>query len=1034
MPVIESFGLRIEKETSHTLTPSWQGARETISLYHFRLATGPGSTFDQSREGSLLEAAVVSILRGEAEIDGFNRLVLSAGLPLSDIVMVRAIAKYLRQAAAPFSQSLIEEALARQPALVSLLARLYHVRLSPAFKGALEERVTEEEGLNEQIEAALAAVPSLDDDRIIRRYRNVIQSILRTNAFQTIDGKPKPNLAFKIDSHRIDDLPLPRPLVEIFVYAPEIEGVHLRFGRVARGGLRWSDRREDFRTEVLSLVKAQQVKNTVIVPVGSKGGFFPKRLPPASAGRDAYQAAGVSAYKTFIRSLLDVTDNLDVNGKILPPKDVIRRDGDDPYLVVAADKGTATFSDIANGISLDYGFWLGDAFASGGSVGYDHKKMGITAKGAWEAVKRHFRELGRDIQTTPFTVAGVGDMSGDVFGNGMLLSRQTRLVAAFDHRDIFLDPNPVPAISFEERQRLFNLPRSSWADYDKSRISAGGGVYSRSLKRIPISPEVAAALSTDAKELEPAALMQAILRAPVDLLWFGGIGTFVKAQHETHAQAGDRGNDALRVDAVSLRARVIGEGANLGLTQAGRIEYARHVGRLNTDAIDNSAGVDTSDHEVNLKILMNAAIAQGNLQRSDRDALLARLTDEVGGLVLRDNYLQTQALSVAELTARDDIEAHGRMMRALEKTGRLNRAVEGLPSDETIKALQARGEGLTRPELAVLLAYAKLELFDELNASDLPDDPCVQSALTDYFPVEIGQRFPQAIKAHRLRREIIGTVLTNGLINLCGPAFMQRMREASGAAAPAIMRAAVIARGVFGIDGLVRRIEALDGKIEAQNQISMLSDLVRQVQRQTLWFLRYAPAGSITKTIETNRSAVDALRGTFAGLVSPAEAREIESRIAHLHGAGVPMDIAEDSAALPAMAAVPDIARLAGTLGAELDFVAGGFFSAGRLIGADRLRLTADRLRPPEHWDRLAVRRLADDLLGFQRTVTARALKGASGKTRADGMATITAWGQTHREPLERLETLLAELDKLGSMNVARLTLAVGQMRDLVTE
>ena len=563
----------------------------------------------------MFEDAFIKVWRGEAESDGFNRLVLAAGMNMADVIFLRVVAKYLRQAAFPFSQSLLEDALTRQPALSVLLARLFHVRLDTKGWTSISARDSEEESLNEAIESALASVPSLDDDRIIRRYRNTIQSMLRTNAFQAdANGRPKTALAFKIDSHKIDDLPLPRPMVEIFVYSPEVEGVHLRFGRVARGGLRWSDRREDFRTEVLGLVKAQQVTNSVIVPVGSKGGFFPKRLPPISDGRDAFQAAGVAAYKTFIRCLLDVTDNLDAAGAIVPPRDVIRRDGDDPYLVVAADKGTATFSDIANGLSKDYGFWLGDAFASGGSVGYDHKKMGITARGAWEAVKRHFREMDRDIQTEPFGVVGVGDMSGDVFGNGMLLSHQTRLIAAFDHRDILLDPNPDPVASFAERKRMFDLPRSSWADFDKSKISAGGGVFSRSLKKIPLSPQMQAVLGLQVSEIEPSALIQVLLKRPSDLLWFGGIGTFIKASTETHAQAGDRANDNLRVDANQLRAKVIGEGANLGLTQAARIEYARYAGRINTDAIDNSAGVDTSDHEVNLKILLNGAIAKGALK------------------------------------------------------------------------------------------------------------------------------------------------------------------------------------------------------------------------------------------------------------------------------------------------------------------------------------------------------------------------------------------------------------------------------------
>jgi glutamate dehydrogenase len=1034
LPVLENFGLRVSTEASHAINAMVGGDRHKLTVHQFDCVTPSGVAFDESREAPLLEEAFLKVWRGQAESDGFNRLVLAAGLSIFDVTILRAVAKYLRQAAFPFSQSLMEDALTRQPTLSSLLAKSFHARLNPNGWSSAAAREAEEHSLTAAIEQALANVPSLDDDRIIRRYRNAIQSMLRTNAFQAdANGAQKQALAFKIDSHKVEDLPLPRPMVEIFVYSPEVEGVHLRFGRVARGGLRWSDRREDFRTEVLSLVKAQQVKNTVIVPVGSKGGFFPKRLPPP-ANRDAFQAAGVAAYKTFIRCLLDVTDNLDGKGAVVPPKSVVRRDQDDPYLVVAADKGTATFSDIANGISIEYGFWLGDAFASGGSNGYDHKKMGITAKGAWETVKRHFREMGKDIQSEDFAVVGVGDMSGDVFGNGMLLSRHIKLIAAFDHRDIFLDPNPVPSVSFEERKRMFALPRSSWADYDKSKISAGGGVFSRAAKKVPLSAEVKARFHLTQDELEPAALMNVLLRHDADLLWFGGIGTFVKASTETHLQAGDRANDGVRPDAAQLKAKVIGEGANLGMTQAARIEFARNGGRINTDAIDNSAGVDTSDHEVNLKILLNAAIGQGELKSVDRDPLLVRMTDEVGELVLRDNYLQSQALSVAEYHAKDDIEAHGRMMRALEKTGRLNRAVEGLPADEALKQLQARGAGLTRPELAVLLAYAKLELFDEINASKLPDDPFFERALIEYFPQE-AERFTAAMRSHRLRREIVGTVLTNGLINLCGPAFMQRMREAGGASSADIVRSAVIAQGIFGVPELARRIEALDGKVDARQQIDMQAILVRHMQRATLWALRNAASDGIAEAISANASAVQALRGTFASLVSPAEAKEIETQIAAWTGAKVPLDVAEDVSVLASAATVPDIARLAKVGGSDLDFVAGGFFAMGRLLGIDRLRLVAEKLRPGEHWDRLAVRRIADDLLNFQRTLTSRALKGHQGlKGRAEGAKATGAWGQANAPAIEKLTSLLDELERLGSYNVARLTLAASQIRDLVSD
>ena len=624
--------------------------------------------------------------------------------------------------------------------------------------------------------------------------------MLRTNFFQEdAGGVQRPAMAMKFDSAKLDELPAPRPWREIFVYAAALEGVHLRFGRIARGGLRWSDRPEDFRTEILGLVKAQQVKNAVIVPVGAKGGFFPKLMPP-NPSREQFMEIGIAAYKTFINALLDVTDNLDREGQVVPPQHVLRPDGDDPYLVVAADKGTATFSDIANGIALERGFWLGDAFASGGSVGYDHKKMGITARGAWEAVKRHFRELGTDIQSTDFTVVGVGDMSGDVFGNGMLLSRHIRLVAAFDHRHIFLDPNADAAASFDERERLFALPRSSWDDYNKALIGKGGGIFPRSLKEIPLSPEVKALIGSDADSLPPPALINALLKAKADLLWFGGIGTYIKASSQSQQDAGDRANDALRINGCEVGAQVVGEGANLGVTQLGRIEVARAGGRIDTDAVDNSAGVDTSDHEVNLKILLGGPVMRGALSEDARNSLLASMTDDVAVHVLADNYNQTLALSVAELHAAADLDAHGRLMHDLEVRGKLLRAVEFLPSDAQIKALANDGKGLTRPELCVLLAYAKLDLDAEVLASPLPDDPFFASLLSGYFPPPAVAAFPEEPGRHRLKREIVSTVLINAIVNLAGPPFVLRTREVTG------LSSAQVARGFVLSDGDLRSL------------------------------------------------------------------------------------------------------------------------------------------------------------------------------------------------------------------------------------
>ena len=1018
LPVLEDFGLRVIEEVNYPV----KRGDTPVTIHDLKLR----GTLTPERENAmrLFEDAFMTVWRGAAESDRFNRLVLFAEVPWRDVAVLRAVGKYLRQAAFGASQALMEEAMARNPKIARALVAMFKARFDPAAAKAAEEAK-----INAEIDEALAKVPSLDDDRIIRRFRNVVQSMLRTNFYQ----KGKPSIAFKIDSSKIEDLPLPRPMFEIFVYSPEVEGVHLRFGKVARGGLRWSDRREDFRTEVLGLVKAQQVKNAVIVPVGSKGGFYPKKLPPAS-NREAWLNGGIAAYKMFVSSLLDITDNIAKDGKIVPPADVVRHDPDDPYLVVAADKGTATFSDIANGISKDYGFWLDDAFASGGSAGYDHKKMGITAKGAWEAVKRHFREIGTDIQATPFTTMGVGDMSGDVFGNGMLLSKATKLVAAFDHRDIFLDPDPDPAVSWAERKRIFDLPRSSWADYDQAKISKGGGVYSRSMKRIPLSPEVKALTGLTVDQAEPQELMRALLKAPVDLLWFGGIGTYVKASNQTHADAGDKANDALRIDGKEIRAKVVGEGANLGMTQAGRIEYAQAGGRLNTDAIDNSAGVDTSDHEVNLKILLNGAIGAGELKAADRDPLLVRMTDEVGDLVLADNYNQSLALSVAQAGGSWESDAYGRFMRALERDGRLNRAVEGLPSNDNLRERANRDEGLTRPELAVLLAYAKLQLFDEINSSALPDDPFYEATLRAYFPSEAREKFPKGMKGHRLKREIVATCLANDMINRGGPVFMHRLKEATASEAPALARAYTIALNAFGIDKIAARINALDNKIPAAVQVKMHGRIALYLLRQTIWFHRQVPASlSIAEAIAPYAQGVAKLRGTFSTLVSEAEGKAIIETINELRAAGVPDDLADDIGALPAVGATPDITRLSNETKKPLDMVAGAYFAAAQTIGVDRLRLAAERMNLPEHWDRLAVRRLIDDLSVHQRALASRALSnGTAGDNRAAGNAAVATWAQAHREQVERVSTLITDLERSGTFTVARLTLAAGQIRDLL--
>jgi len=1014
LPVFENLGLKVIGEDSFPVSFNRDGGwrQEAVILdFSMERADGLPARLDELR--APLEDAFHAVQRGEAESDGFNRLVIGARLDWRDITILRAIGKFLRQAAMTFSLAYMQQALVRNPDLAAMLVELFYARNDPRLAGDPAPRVAE---IEKRIAAALKDVPSLDDDRIIRRFKNVIDAVLRTNFFQEIDGSTRPAMAMKFDSAKLDELPAPRPWREIFVYAPALEGVHLRFGRIARGGIRWSDRREDFRTEILGLVKAQQVKNAVIVPVGAKGGFFPK-LMPANPSREQFMETGIAAYKTFINALLDVTDNLDRDGRVVPPPDVLRPDGDDPYLVVAADKGTATFSDIANGIALERGFWLGDAFASGGSVGYDHKKMGITARGAWEAVKRHFRELGTDIQSTDFTTVGVGDMSGDVFGNGMLLSRHIRLVAAFDHRHIFLDPNADAASSFAERERLFNLPRSSWDDYNKALIGKGGGVYARTLKEIPLSPEVKALIGSGADSLSPAALINALLKAKVDLLWFGGIGTYIKASSQSQLDAGDRANDALRINGSEIRALVVGEGANLGVTQLGRIEAAHAGVRIDTDAVDNSAGVDTSDHEVNLKILLGGPVMRGELSLDQRNSLLASMTDDVAAHVLADNYNQTLALSVAQSRGVRDLDAHGRMIRDLESRGKLDRAVEFLPGDGQLQTLAHDGKGLARPELCVLLAYAKLDLDAEVLASPLPDDPAFASLLAGYFPPPAVAAFPQEPDRHRLKREIVSTVLTNAIVNLAGPVFVLRSREVTGLSSADVARGFVLADGAFGLSALKTRIDALDLKVDARVQTGLYAEIADHFRRATRWLLVHGPADApIADTVAQYRAGVEALRE------SHTLTAEDQSRIDELRKAGVPEELARDMVLLTPLMAALDVALLAHDTALPPAKVAPLYAAVGAKLGLDRLRALAAKLSPPEHWDRLAVRRLIDGLSQSQRGLAAKLLKNGMG---------VEDWAAAQGETLERTLGFLNTLEATGELSVAKLMLASSQIQSL---
>ena len=1016
LPVFENLGLKVIAEDSFPVSFNRDGGwRQEAAILDFSMEREDGGAvkLEEIRDG--LETALHAVWQGEAESDDFNKLVIGAGLGWRDITILRAIAKFLRQAAMTFSVAYMQQALAKNPELAGFLVALFYARNDPGAETGRGARILD---IEKSIETALKEVPSLDDDRIIRRFKNVMDAMLRTNFFQTdSDGNSRPALAFKLDSAKLDELPAPRPWREIFVYAPSVEGVHLRFGRIARGGIRWSDRREDFRTEILGLVKAQQVKNAVIVPVGAKGGFYPK-LMPANPSREQFMETGIAAYKTLINALLDVTDNLDRNGQVVPPPDVLRPDGDDPYLVVAADKGTATFSDIANGIALERGFWLGDAFASGGSVGYDHKKMGITARGAWEAVKRHFRELGTDIQSTDFTVIGVGDMSGDVFGNGMLLSRHIRLMAAFDHRHIFLDPNADAATGFAERERLFNLPRSSWDDYDRSKIGKGGGIFARSLKEIPLSPEVKALIGSDKDMMSPPELMKALLKAECDLLWFGGIGTYIKASAQSNLEAGDRANDAVRINGNDIQAKVVGEGANLGVTQLGRIEYARNGGRIDTDAVDNSAGVDTSDHEVNLKILLGGPVKRGELSQDQRNALLATMTEDVAAHVLADNYNQTLALSVAQLQAERDLDAQGRLIRDLEQRGKLDRAVEFLPSDAQLKALAKDGKVLTRPELCVLLAYAKLDLDVEILASPLPDDPFFAPLLAGYFPAAAVDAFPQEPERHRLKREIISTVLTNSIVNLAGPVFVLRTREVTGLAAADVARGFVLSDGAFGLSALKAGIDALDLKVEAGLQTQLYSDLADQFRRASRWFLTHVPANAVlADTAARYRAGIESLRQSYA------VSREERDNIATLAAVGLPEELARDLVLLAPLSAGLDVVLLAQDGGSEAGKAGALYFAVGQELGLDRLRALVERFHPPEHWDRLALRRLMDDLSGAQRAIAGALLR--QGKS-------VQQWTRDNAQPIARTRDFLAAMEASGDLSVAKLMLASSQIHNLV--
>ena len=1040
LPILENMGLKAIAEAGFQV--SREGATP-VWVHDFEIEDPRGGDLVFAEIQAAFEAAVVAVWSGHTENDGFNRLVLELALPWRDTALIRALARYRQQSGLDPSQRVQEQALSNHPGVTRLILDLFRIKFDPAIAVDLAARRVQAAAVMDEITEALQLVQSLDDDRVLRRLALLVEAIQRTNFYQTTpQGGSKPYIAFKVASGALADLPAPKPFREIYVWSTKVEGVHCRFGPVARGGLRWSDRRDDFRTEVLGLVKAQQVKNAVIVPVGSKGGFYPKQLPKGPP--EAVRAEAISAYKTFLCGLLDLTDNLTAAGRVTHPEGVIVHDGDDPYLVVAADKGTATFSDIANGVAESYGFWLGDAFASGGSVGYDHKVMGITARGAWEAVKRHFREMGKDIQSEPFTVVGCGDMSGDVFGNGMLLSTQIRLQAAFDHRHIFLDPHPDPARSYAERARMFALPRSSWADYDMTKISTGGGVFARDLKTIPLTPEVRAFLGATAETLSPAEVINLILKAPAELLYLGGIGTYVKARHESAAEAGDKANDAVRVNGADLRVKVVGEGANLGLTQAGRIEFA-HLGaggtggRVETDAIDNSAGVDSSDHEVNIKITTGILERQGKLTRTQRNKLLPSMTDDVARHVLVHNYDQTLALSLLELDSPGELEPHARFMSELERAGRLDRAVEGLPDALVVSERLKAGKGLFRPELAVLLAYGKLELKRQIVASRATEDPFFESRLEAYFPKPL-RKYRDAIHSHRLRPDIIATVIANDMINRCGPSFPSRTMTSADCDVVALVTGYEAAKLALDFERLWAEVQALDLKVPATGQLALFRRLSAALRGATFWLARRAGREDLDVAELTARyvPGFRRLHALMPDILSPAERAAVDLRIVEITSKGAPVDQARAASVLGPLTNAADLVDLAEASSWPLPNAARLYYATGQAFAFDRLRAAAGEFRVGDIFERTALRRLIEDLLVEQAQLTRAIMTYAgtaeAGDTDARAAEAVSTWSRLQPDHIRAARRIIEEIEiGAAAWTFAKLTIANAALRELAT-
>ncbi|MCQ0166770.1 MULTISPECIES: NAD-glutamate dehydrogenase [Pseudomonas] len=1026
LPILENLGLRVLGEFPYRLRHS--NGRE-FWIHDFAFTYSEGLNLDIQQLNDTLQDAFVHIVNGDAENDAFNRLVLTAGLPWRDVALLRAYARYLKQIRLGFDLGYIASTLNNHTDIARELTRLFKTRFYLARKLAGDDLDDKQQRLEQAILTALDDVQVLNEDRILRRYLDLIKATLRTNFYQTdANGQAKSYFSFKFNPRLIPELPKPVPKFEIFVYSPRVEGVHLRFGNVARGGLRWSDREEDFRTEVLGLVKAQQVKNSVIVPVGAKGGFLPRRLP-LGGSRDDIQAEGIACYRIFISGLLDITDNLK-DGVLVPPVNVVRHDDDDPYLVVAADKGTATFSDIANGIAIDYGFWLGDAFASGGSAGYDHKKMGITARGAWVGVQRHFRERGINVQQDPITVVGVGDMAGDVFGNGLLMSDKLQLVAAFNHLHIFIDPNPEPASSFAERKRLFDLPRSAWSDYDTSIMSEGGGIFSRSAKSIAISPQMKERFAIEADKLTPTELLNALLKAPVDLLWNGGIGTYVKSSEESHADVGDKANDALRVDGNELRCKVVGEGGNLGMTQLGRVEFGLNGGATNTDFIDNAGGVDCSDHEVNIKILLNEVVQAGDMTEKQRNQLLGSMTDEVSALVLGNNYKQTQALSLAARRARERISEYKRLMADLESRGKLDRAIEFLPTEEQLAERIAANQGLTRAELSVLISYSKIDLKEALLQSLVPDDDYLTRDMETAFPPSLVNKFAEAMRRHRLKREIVSTQIANDLVNNMGITFVQRLKESTGMSPANVAGAYVIVRDIFHLPHWFRQIEALDYLVPAEVQLTLMDELMRLGRRATRWFLRSRrneqDAG---RDVAHFGPKIAALGLKLDELLEGPTRERWMTRYQGFVEAGVPELLARMVAGTTHLYTLLPIIEASDVTGQDPAEVAKAFFAVGSALDLTWYLQEISNLPVENNWQALAREAFRDDIDLQQRAITISVLQMVDAP--ADMDARVALWLAQHAVMVERWRAMLDELRAATGTDYAMYAVANRELVDL---